>query len=213
MHERLKLILLDRDGVLNVDHGYVHKWEDWEWCHGAKESLKALTLAGYQWHIVTNQSGVGRGLFSQDDYITLMRAVRQDYILGHDDTSYENIMIRLTSHGLVWHSVCFHNPTDGCDCRKPKTGMWSYIDKMFSEIARIDKTNSWFLDDKLENLEFGRGAGVNPVLINRDHTGWAKGYDVHPTLHQFAQTLLGREIPWQKRNRNADVPRLLAHER
>lgn len=198
MHERLKLILLDRDGVINVDRGYVHKWEDWEWQPGAKEAMKALTLGGYQWHIVTNQSGVGRELFSADDYYDLMRTVRQDYIAGHAWGHIDDHLIRLTSYGFTAAAVCFHPPTDKCDCRKPKTGMWPSIEKVYKGIdpAGIDKKNSWFLDDKPENLDFGREIGLNLALIDPDHAGWAKDYEPHPSLHHFAQTLLGKEIPW-----------------
>lgn len=71
-------LFLDRDGVLNVDHGYVHCWEDWQWIAGAKEVIGVFNRAGWLVIVVTNQSGIGRGYYSEADMQVLHQHMRDD---------------------------------------------------------------------------------------------------------------------------------------
>jgi D-glycero-D-manno-heptose 1,7-bisphosphate phosphatase len=190
IHVSSKLIILDRDGVINVDRGYVHKWEDWEWCDGAAEACLALLQAGWQLEIVTNQSGIGRGLFTVDDFTTLMQQVRRDF--------YNRLVRRLpeseqvSCRFLATNYFCQHIPDDRCKCRKPKTAFWRGIKSVYRSISE-----SWFVDDKLENLDFGRQAGSQLVWIGTEATLEPTDYVCFPSLHKFAEHLLGKEIPWR----------------
>lgn len=179
--------MLDRDGVINVDKGHVYRIEDWEWTPGAPEAIREIRLAGYHVVIVTNQSGIGRGLFTEYDYIELMAAVRSNYYWHHFYSGNPNEAASFPT----WTAHCFHTPDDHCQCRKPKTGLWA------TEIAptyNVVKDTSWFLDDKETNLDFGREIGVNLALIGdgEDHDD----VRVFSSLHQFAEVLLKKEIPW-----------------
>lgn len=180
--------MLDRDGVINANNaGYIHRIEDWEWTPGAPEAIRELRHAGYHVVIVTNQSGVGRGMFTAEDYFDLMAEVRSDYYWHHFYNGHPNESTSFPT----WTAHCFHKPSDHCACRKPKTGLWS------TEIAptyNVIKEASWFVDDKEPNLDFGREIGVNLALIGdgEDHGD----VQVFGSLHQFAEALLKKEIPW-----------------
>ena len=111
-----KAVFLDRDGVINKDIGYVHRWEDFEFVPGAIEGMRLLQKAGFSLVIVTNQSGLSRGLYSVEQYHLLT-----------------NTMIKyLSSCGVKLDGVyhCPHHPNGSvpelsldCDCRKPAPGM------------------------------------------------------------------------------------------
>ncbi|WP_372622759.1 HAD-IIIA family hydrolase, partial [Alteromonas stellipolaris] len=75
----VKALFLDRDGIINVDHGYVGRYEDFEYVDGIFALIKRFEKAGYKIIIVTNQSGIARGLYSEDDFNALMSAVQQDF--------------------------------------------------------------------------------------------------------------------------------------
>jgi D-glycero-D-manno-heptose 1,7-bisphosphate phosphatase len=181
--------MLDRDGVINVDNHYVHKIGDWEWTPGAPEAMRELRNAGYQLVIVTNQSGVGRGMHTAADYFDLMTEVRSDYYWHH----FYNGHPGESKSFPTWTAHCFHKPEDRCKCRKPKTGLWA------TDIApayNVVKEASWFLDDKETNLDFGREIGVNLALIGEGKECADDTVTIFDSLHQFAEALLKKEIPW-----------------
>lgn len=191
-----RLILLDRDGVINVDHGYVHKPEDWEWCPGAPEAIQQLALAGYELFIVTNQSGVGRGMYTRDDFFELMAQVKRAYFWHLGPGAPGN-----TKFPSFPPAACWHHPDDGCDCRKPKTGLWrDEIEPLFLPPVGcgVIHDQSWFVDDKFENLDFGREIGFNLAWITQAEDNVREPLDYEPfgSLHHFAETLLQRKIPW-----------------
>ena len=66
---KYKAIFLDRDGVINEDYGYVHSWDNFQFCDGAINALKILNSLDFKLIIITNQSGISRGIFSDEDYI------------------------------------------------------------------------------------------------------------------------------------------------
>jgi len=176
------VIVLDRDGVINVDKGYHADWTKWEWCSGAPESLFALQMAGYQTAIVTNQSGINRGFFGDDDYFELMAQARSD------------LFQRLGNKYCYWPTVtvyCPHIPDEQCECRKPKTKLW--FDHVEPAFRPIDLARSWFVDDKVENLAFGKELGLNTVLIGAQGVDRC-GYWVCGSLHHFAERLLRRSV-------------------
>ena len=143
-------VFLDRDGVINVDHGYVSTWEQFEFLPGASEALRALQDAGYLLIIVSNQSGIGRGYYSERDLDTLNQAIAE-----HLDNTFG-----VTLSGF-YH--CPHHPTEAegefrqqCDCRKPAPGM---IQQAVVDHG-IDVRTSLLVGDKDSDIEAGRAAGV-----------------------------------------------------
>lgn len=107
---------LDRDGVINVDRGYVVRKEDFEFVDGAFEGAAALQQLGFSLVVVTNQSGIGRGLYSESDFLAVNRWMTSQFVRRS---------IRI--EGVYY---CPHHPTDAldpyrypCDCRKPAPGM------------------------------------------------------------------------------------------
>lgn len=150
-----KVIFLDRDGTLNVDHGYIHKLEDWQWQPGAKEALYQLQQAGYQLVVVTNQSGIGHGLYTQAD----MEALHQ------------HVIAELTNSGIALAAIAFcpHCRDGQCDCRKPRTGM---IRQVRDKIGQVDYAQSWMIGDKLADVGFGKALKAKTALIRS--TYWAE---------------------------------------
>lgn len=132
---------LDRDGVLNVDHDYVFRLEDWEWIPGAKEALSDLKNAGYLIFVVTNQSGIAREMFTMEDFLAITDWMESD------------------SGGLISKTyACPHLPeiSGDCDCRKPKPGL------LFQAIAEfdVDPAQSFLIGDKPRDVQAAEGAGV-----------------------------------------------------
>lgn len=144
-----KVIFLDRDGTLNVDHGYVHQIDQWQWTDGAIEALKKLKEAGYALAIITNQSGIAQGMYTEDDMLDL-----------HDHMNDE---LRLQGVVLDAIAYCPHSRSQtDCDCRKPNIGMAHEIEGV---IGKIDYANSWTIGDKEADLLFGKNAGTKTAII------------------------------------------------
>lgn len=139
-----KAIFLDRDGVLNRDPGYTHTIEEWEWLPGAREGLELFHDRGWTVLVVSNQSGIGRGLFTRE----------QVDLLHH--------WVSSQVPGLIdgWY-ICPHAPGDNCSCRKPLPGM---LLKAASEHS-ICLQQSWMLGDKLSDVQAGLNAGTKAGLI------------------------------------------------
>ncbi|CAA6808621.1 MAG: D-glycero-D-manno-heptose 1,7-bisphosphate phosphatase (EC [uncultured Sulfurovum sp.] len=132
-----KALFLDRDGVINIDHAYVYQIDKFEFNNGIFELLKLFIAKGYVLFIVTNQSGIGRGYYSEDDFKILT-----------------NWMLKsLKEEGIEIASVhyCQHAPEENCTCRKPKTGM---VDAILSQ-EKIDLKNSWLIGDKQSDIDLG----------------------------------------------------------
>jgi D-glycero-D-manno-heptose 1,7-bisphosphate phosphatase len=148
-------LFLDRDGVLNEDRGYVSRWEDFHWIAGAKAAVAAFNRAGWLVIVVTNQSGVGRGFYSEADMHALHARMVEDLaeIGGHIDAFYY-----APQHPEA-PLVAYRHP-DPPD-RKPNPGM---IMRALSEWP-IDKTASVLVGDKPSDLEAALRAGVRGVLF------------------------------------------------
>ena len=143
-------VFLDRDGVINVDHGYVSTWERFEFLPGVPDALRALQDAGYLLIVVSNQSGIGRGYYCEADVESLNLAVAQH--LG------STVGVTLSE---FYH--CPHHPTEAtgefrrqCDCRKPAPGM---IRQAVLDHG-IDLKTPLLVGDKDSDIEAGRAAGV-----------------------------------------------------
>ncbi|MBF8999776.1 D-glycero-beta-D-manno-heptose 1,7-bisphosphate 7-phosphatase [Vibrio nitrifigilis] len=149
-------VFLDRDGVINVDHGYVHDEHDFEFIDGVFEATKALQDMGYLLVLVTNQAGIARGLYSEDRFLSLTQWM---------DWNFED-------HGVEFDGIyyCPHHLEHGigeykqdCDCRKPKPGM--FIDAR--NFLKIDMENSVMVGDKAEDLMAAEAAGVGTKILVR----------------------------------------------
>ena len=142
-----KAVFLDRDGVINVDKSYVYKQEDFEFCEGVFEALQHFKRLGYLLIIVTNQSGIGRGYYREEDFQSLSAWMKQEFL-------HVNIVI-----DAIYH--CPHAPEVGCECRKPKSGMFQEAIRDFD----IDVRASWMIGDKQSDIEAALGAGIEQTIM------------------------------------------------
>ena len=141
-----KAVFLDRDGVINIDKNYVYKIEDFEFVDGIFEKLRDYQKRGYLLIVVTNQSGIGRGYYTEEDFQKLT-----SYMLS--ELEKEGIKI-----AKVYH--CNHSPEEGCECRKPNPGMLLKAKEEFN----IDMKNSIMIGDKESDMEACKRAGVGECI-------------------------------------------------
>lgn len=144
----MKAAFLDRDGVINKDSGYLYKISDFEFVDGCIDGLRLLQSAGYAPIIVTNQSGIGRGYYTEEDYRILTR-----WYLGQLKRRGVNIT-------AVFH--CPHKPGDGCSCRKPAPGLFYQALKQFPAIR---PQASLMVGDKVADLDAAAAAGVDDLFL------------------------------------------------
>ena len=150
-----KAIFLDRDGTLNIDYGYVHEIDNFKFIDGAIDALRKLKKMGYMLVLVTNQSGIARGYFSEEQFLQLTEWM--DWSLAEQDVDLDGIY------------YCPHHPEgkgeykEDCDCRKPKPGM---LLQAIKEL-KIDPTQSIMVGDKVEDLKAGIGAKVKMNVLVR----------------------------------------------
>ena len=150
-----KAIFLDRDGTINVDKKYLSKIEDFEYLSGAIEGLKLLQDAGYLLIIITNQSGIARGYYTEDDFSKL------------NDWMIQNLKSRGIEISKVYY--CPHH-LDGkiekyrvdCNCRKPKLGLYQKAIEDFD----IDLSESWTIGDKLRDSQICETTNCRGFLIS-----------------------------------------------
>lgn len=146
-----KAIFLDRDGIINVDHGYVSKIEDFQFTEGIFELLHLFADKGYILFIITNQSGIGRGYYTQNDFDNLTQWMIQ---------AFQNHTIDIQKV-----AYCPHTPQDNCHCRKPETGM---IDDILKEYD-IDLTESWLIGDKQSDIDLAYKAHIGHTVAVGNH--------------------------------------------
>lgn len=147
-----KVFFLDRDGTINVDHTYVHKKEEWSWTHNAQQALRTLQELGYKLVIITNQSGIGHGMYSE-----------QAMHLLHEWMQAELVQFGVKLDAVLY---CPHKRDADCTCRKPKTGMAQQAEE---KIGEIDYENSWTIGDKTADLNFGKKLGTKTALVKSQY--------------------------------------------
>lgn len=153
-----KIAFLDRDGIINVDSGYVYKPEMFEFVSGFPDLFIKLKSLGYIPVVVTNQSGVARGLFRIEDVKKF-----------HDHINLE--LKKATGALIDYFYICPHHP-DGidptykrhCTCRKPNTGMIDKFEKDFP--FAVDFTNSLMIGDKRSDIDLGLRKGIKTFQLN-----------------------------------------------
>ena len=143
-----KALFLDRDGTINVEKNYVYKIEDFEFQPGIFDLIRAYQTNGFLIFVLTNQSGISRGFYSEEDFEILNRWMIEQF---------NSERIKITK---VYY--CPHHPeiTGSCKCRKPKAGMIEEAIKQFN----ISAVNSVLIGDKKRDILAGENAGIGKNL-------------------------------------------------
>ena len=154
-----RALILDRDGVINIDHGYVHRPEQCEFVDGIFDMARAFAARGYLIVIATNQAGIGRGLYGEADFQSFMDWMKQKF-------REQDLEI-----AAVYH--CPDHPTAGIGAyrrenswRKPGPGMLLQAAKDLN----LDLGESWCVGDKMSDIEAAQAAGVGTTVL-LDPTG------------------------------------------
>jgi D,D-heptose 1,7-bisphosphate phosphatase len=155
-----KAVFLDKDGTINEDLGYIADPEDIKLLAGAGEAIKLLNQAGYKTIVISNQSGVARGRFTENTLQYLNKVLHKQILGGGGFLDY------------IYY--CPHHPEIGihpykteCECRKPKPGMI----KRGAREHNIDLSASYMIGDKDSDIEAGKNAGLKTILVL---TGYGK---------------------------------------
>lgn len=149
-------IFLDRDGTINIDRGYVYEIDDFEFIDGAIDAMRELKEMGYLLVLITNQSGIARGKFSEKDFSKLTEWM--DWSLADRGVDLDGIY------------YCPHHPQasveefrQDCNCRKPQPGMLLDAQKYL----KIDMARSIMVGDKLVDMQAAAAAGVDKKVLVR----------------------------------------------
>ena len=181
-------VFIDRDGTMNIDYGYVGTIDRFELFEHTIAGLKLLNSKGFRIIVVTNQSGVARGYFTEDDVNKVngyMVDMLNDQGIKIDDVLY-----------------CPHHEkgtvkeyTMKCSCRKPEPGLFNIAVEKYN----IDKKKSFMIGDKLSDIHWGRKAGLTSILVrtgegnktflNMDHSDSLKPHFVVNNLLSAAQLI------------------------
>jgi len=140
-------LLLDRDGTIIQERHYLSRPEDVELLPAAASSLKRLNKAGFRLFLLSNQSGIGRGYFTESD-LKAVRA-RLEQLLAPSGVAFREQL------------HCPHAPKEGCSCRKPHTGMWDALREQLG--LRAEK--SLIVGDKMADVELGKNAGLAATVL------------------------------------------------
>lgn len=144
----MKLIVLDRDGVINYDSdAYIKTVDEWQPLPGAIAAIARLHQAGWTVAVATNQSGLARGYYDEAELHAM-----------HDKMS-ALLAKQQADIGLI--AFCPHGPNDGCDCRKPNTGLLLQIAEHYDSSLE----GVWFVGDSLRDLQAAVAVGAQPVLV------------------------------------------------
>jgi len=168
----VKLIILDRDGVINVDSSdYIKHPDEWLPLPGSLEAIVRLNRAGWKVVVATNQSGLGRGYFSAAALNAMHLKCRE--------------LLQPLGGAIEAFFVCPHGPGDGCQCRKPAPGL-------FQEISRrldVGLEGVPAVGDSLRDLQAGAAAGCTPWLVQTGNGLKTKQLPNLPANTHFAKDL------------------------
>lgn len=149
-----KAVFFDRDGTLNVEVNYLYRCEDFQWTPEAVEAIRYCHEHGYLVVVVTNQSGVARGYYTEADVKKLHTWMNEE-------------LTKAGVEGIDAFYYCPHHPKGSvaeyavdCDCRKPKPGM---LIKACQEM-KISPADSYMVGDKMRDVESGEAAGIKGIL-------------------------------------------------
>ena len=146
----MKTVFLDRDGVINrspPNMGFVRRWSEFNFIPNARKAIRELTENGYRIVVVTNQSGIGRGLFSEESLTN----------------THSRMLAEISKAGGRIDAVyyCPHHPDAGCECRKPKPGMLIRA----AREHHIELSSAYLIGDSATDIEAGQRAGTKAFLV------------------------------------------------
>lgn len=144
-----KALFLDRDGVVNIEKNYLYKIEDFEFMDGIIDVCQKYQSQGYLLIIVTNQSGISRGYYTEDDFQKLSR-----WMIEH----FQSLGITMTH---IFHCPHHENIDGPCECRKPEPGMFLEAQKLYA----IDMKKSVMIGDNERDIEAAQAAGVGYNIL------------------------------------------------
>jgi D-glycero-D-manno-heptose 1,7-bisphosphate phosphatase len=174
-------VILDRDGVINEDSdSFIKSPSEWRAIPRSLEAIAELNRAGFRVVVLTNQSGIARGLFDES---TLKRI--------HDRMCGE---IREAGGHVERIFVCPHGPSDGCSCRKPRTGLYRWFARTFGvQLAGLPAVG-----DSLRDLDAAEAVGASPILVRTGkgdrslHDRPQLPFPIFPDLYDAAQYIIRR---------------------
>ena len=178
----MKLIILDRDGVINEDSDdYIKSPDEWIPIAGSLEALGKLSQNGFKVIIITNQSGIGRKIFS----IEMLNAI------------HKKMSINLAQYGGVIDGIffCPCAPEENCNCRKPKSGLYNEV----SDRLQISLENVFCVGDKITDIQAAQNAGAKPILVktgkeNDDSGNIPKNIPIYDDLLSFVNKVITEKI-------------------
>ena len=142
-------IILDRDGVINEETGnFVKSVDEWQPIQGSLSAIAKLTENNYPIFVATNQSGIARGLYSEQTLSAIHQRMLQDVSLAGGEIE-----------GVFY---CPHVDADNCECRKPNSGLL----KQIALVHNIDLDHTLMVGDSIRDLQAAHGAGARAVLVN-----------------------------------------------
>ena len=173
-----KVVFLDRDGTINEEVNYLYRPEDFRFLPGVPQALKMLTDAGFKLIVVTNQAGVARGYYTEEDVRNLH--------------SYVNQLLEPYGTGIHGFYHCPHHPEHGlgqykkdCRCRKPGIGLF----RQAEADTPVDKGHSYMIGDKLLDTQAGRCYGVPSILVGTGYGAEARRQSLSREYDHFAENL------------------------
>ena len=175
---RQKAIFLDRDGTLNEDPGYLSHPDQLKLFPGVGEALARLKTNGYLLIVVSNQSGVGRGLIDEANLSKIHARLDE--------------LLRPSAVDIDAYRLCLHRPDENCDCRKPRP-------KLLLDAARefqIDLTRSYMIGDKTSDLVVGQVAGCRGSILVRTGEGQKTESQIQENQAIFVADTLGQATDW-----------------
>lgn len=176
-----KLVILDRDGVINQDSdAYIKSLDEWVPYPGAIAAIARLSRAGWTVAVATNQSGIARGLYDTAALDQMHRRLTE--------------LVSAAGGEIAMIAYCPHGPDDGCDCRKPRAGL---LARIRDALGLENLTGTWLVGDSLRDLQAGERMGCRRVLVRtgKGRSTEAKGIEladvaVYDDLSGFVDWLL-----------------------
>lgn len=147
---------IDRDGVINEDREYVYRIEDFEFIPGSVDALRVLQASGYLLVVITNQSGIGRGMYSEAQYQELDAYMRASLLAAGVSIDVVQYCPHLPDAKIAQYRL-------DCDCRKPRSGMI----REAARLLNVDIPRSLLVGDRRADIEAGRAGGVGRCFLVR----------------------------------------------
>jgi D-glycero-D-manno-heptose 1,7-bisphosphate phosphatase len=182
----MKLIILDRDGVINQDSdAYIKHPDEWQPIEGSLEAIARLSRAGYRVFVATNQSGLARGLFD----IETLNQIHQKMVVA----------VQQVGGHIEGIFFCPHGPDEGCSCRKPATGLY----EMIAQRNQTPLSDVPIVGDSLRDLQAAQKVGAQPILVltgngqktSKQLSGELAETPVFKDLNNFATQLINEMEP------------------